>query len=197
MGGAGQDFWEHLRDANQFMFCGLPYRIQRRAGGDMLARPRDKKQKSTPSTKDEAQLNCVALRPQLDYEVAWRPVKGQDERPKTAPLTALHATGRSVVDVGENNMEGRHVGLDFYDLLIEVKSCVFWSVDTDYFLFAHGMSTAEITKSVAHRCRLLGQHSRCSISPCRGYRVRLRKRLRVLDSSEFCGGGNKCDRSRI
>jgi hypothetical protein len=32
---------------------------------------------------------------------------------KTAPLTALHATGRSSVDVGEKNMEGRHVGLDF------------------------------------------------------------------------------------
>jgi hypothetical protein len=37
----------------------------------------------------------------------------------SAPLTALHATGRSVVDVAEENMEGRHVGLDFYDLLIE------------------------------------------------------------------------------
>jgi hypothetical protein len=38
----------------------------------------------------------------------------------SAPLTALHATGRSVVDVAEKNMEGRHVGLKFYDLLIEV-----------------------------------------------------------------------------
>ena len=78
-----------LRDANQFMFSG----------------PRCR----TFSTKDEAQLNCVALRPQLDDEVACRPVKGQDERPKPAPLTALHATGRSVVDVAEKNMEGRHV----------------------------------------------------------------------------------------
>ena len=69
-----------LRDANQIMFSRLRYR--------------------TLSTKDEAQLNCVALRPSLDYEVAWRSVKGQDERPTTAPLTALHATGRSVVDVG-------------------------------------------------------------------------------------------------
>jgi hypothetical protein len=39
---------------------------------------------------------------------------------KTAALTVLHATGRSVVDVGgKKNKEGRHVGLDFYDLLIE------------------------------------------------------------------------------
>jgi len=88
-----------LRDANQFMFCGLRYRILRRVGRDALACPRDKRQNPTPSTKDEAQLNCVALRPSLDYEVAWRPVKGQDERQKTAPLTALHATGCSIVDV--------------------------------------------------------------------------------------------------
>ena len=102
------------------MFCGLRYRILRRVGRDALACPRDKRQNPTPSTKDEAQLNCVALRPPLDYEVAWRPVKGRDERQKTAPLTVLHATGRSVVDVGgKKYKEGRHVGLDFYDLLIE------------------------------------------------------------------------------
>jgi hypothetical protein len=87
-----------LTDANQFMFCGLRYRILRRVGGDALACPRDKKrQNPTPSAKDEAQLNCVALRPPLDYVVAWRPVKGRDERQQTAPLTAPHATRRSVV----------------------------------------------------------------------------------------------------
>ena len=78
--------------------------------------------KTKPQTHqlwNEAPLNCVALRSSLDYEVAWRPVKGQDERPTTAPLTALHATKRSSVDLAEKNMEGRHVGLDFYDLLIE------------------------------------------------------------------------------
>ena len=58
---------------------------------------KDKIQPSQLRTK----LNCVALRPPLDYEVAWRAVKGRDERQKTAPLTALHATGRSVIDVGE------------------------------------------------------------------------------------------------
>ena len=83
--------------------------------------PSGKKQNSNPSTKDEAQLNCVALRPPLDYEVAWRAVKGRDERQKTAPLTALHATGHSIVMSEKNNMEGRHVGLDIYDLLIEAQ----------------------------------------------------------------------------
>ena len=43
--------------------------------------------------RNEAQLNCVSLRSQLDYEVAWSAVKGQDERYLTTPLTALHATG--------------------------------------------------------------------------------------------------------
>ena len=75
-----------LTDANQFMFCGLRYRILRRMGRDALACPQDKRQNPTPSTKDEAQLNCVALRPPLDYEVAWRPVKGQDERQQNGAL---------------------------------------------------------------------------------------------------------------
>src|SRR5215471_17485442 len=87
------------------------------SGWGLVARP-TKTKPQTHQLWNEAQLNCVALRSSLDYEVAWRPVKGQDERPTTAPLTALHATRRSVVDLGEKNMDGRHVGLDFYDLLI-------------------------------------------------------------------------------
>src|SRR6516165_11287190 len=82
-----------LRDANQFMFCGLRYRRFRRLGrlgGALSLVAKNKPQ--THLLRNEAQLNCVALRPPLDYVVAWRPVKGQDERQKTAPLTALHAT---------------------------------------------------------------------------------------------------------
>jgi hypothetical protein len=63
--------------------------------------------KNKPQTlllRNEAQLNCVALRPPLDDEVAWRPVKGQDERQKPAPLTALHATAHGVVDVEEKKI---------------------------------------------------------------------------------------------
>jgi hypothetical protein len=95
-----------LTDANQCMFCALRYRFLRPVGRDAYACPPDKRQNPTPSTKDEAQLNCVALRPSLDYEVTWRAVTGRDERPKTAPLTALHATGHSIVDVGENKYGG-------------------------------------------------------------------------------------------
>src|SRR5215472_13073581 len=102
-----------------FMFLWTAIPKSKKIGWGPIARPTKTKPQTHPLW-NEAQLNCVALRSSLDYEVAWRPVKGRDERQKTAPLTALHATGRSVVDVGEKNMEGRHVGLDFYDLLIEV-----------------------------------------------------------------------------
>ena len=67
---------------NQFMFCGTGW-----PSGE-------KNQTQTHQLRNEAQLNCVSLRSQLDYEVAWSAVKGQDERCLTAtPLTALHATG--------------------------------------------------------------------------------------------------------
>jgi hypothetical protein len=50
-------------------------------------------ERKTESTKGEAQLNCVALRPRVT----------------TGGLCRWKAI----------NKEGRHVGLDFYDLLIE------------------------------------------------------------------------------
>src|SRR5215469_741013 len=102
-----------LRDANQFMFCGLQYRMLRRLDGARLHALVTRKKTQTHQRRNEAQLNCVALRSQLDYEVAWRAVKGQDERQKTAPLTALHATREVHRDVGKNKRRGRHVGLDF------------------------------------------------------------------------------------
>src|SRR5215471_17047756 len=102
-----------------FVWTAIPK--SKKIGWGPVARP-TKTKSQTHQLWNEAQLNCVALRSSLDYEVAWRPVKGQNERQRTAPLTALHATGRSSVDVGEKNMEGRHVGLDFYDLLIEALS---------------------------------------------------------------------------
>ena len=51
-------------------------------------------------------VDGVSLRSSLDYVVAWRPFKGRDERPKRAPLTALHATQRSIVDVGGKKYGG-------------------------------------------------------------------------------------------
>jgi hypothetical protein len=40
--------------------------------------------------------------------------------PYRAPLTALHVTTEGLCSAEKNNKDGRHVGLDFYDLLIEV-----------------------------------------------------------------------------
>ena len=99
-------FWEDFerRESIYVLWTAIPN--AKPSGWDGLPCPQHKKQNPTPSTKDEAPLNCVALRPPLDYEVAWRPVKGQDERQNTAPLTALHATGRSIVDVGEKKYGG-------------------------------------------------------------------------------------------
>jgi|SoimicMinimDraft_9_1059737.scaffolds.fasta_scaffold04820_2 hypothetical protein len=115
----GRFFWERLRDANQLYVLWTAIRKSKEIGWGPVARP-TKTKPQTHQLRNEAQLNCVSLRSSLDYVVAWRPVKGRDERQKRAPLTALHATQRSIVDVGGKNMEGRHVGLDFYDLLIEV-----------------------------------------------------------------------------
>ena len=100
-----------------FLWTAIPK--SKKIGWGPVARP-TKTKPQTHQPRNEAQLNCVALRSLLDYEVAWRAVKVQDERLKPAPLTTLHPTGHSFIDVGEKNMEGRHVGLDFYDLLIEV-----------------------------------------------------------------------------
>jgi hypothetical protein len=46
--------------------------------------------------RNEAQLNCVSLRSQLDCEVRCEAVKGQDERPFGAPLTAPQVTTASI-----------------------------------------------------------------------------------------------------
>ena len=49
------------------------------------------KNQSNP-LRNEAQLNCVSLRSEFDYEVTWETVKGQAERPYGTPLTAPHVT---------------------------------------------------------------------------------------------------------
>ena len=50
-------------------------------------------EKSQPTPlRNEAPLNCVSLRSELDCEVTCGAVKGQDERPFRAPLTAPQVT---------------------------------------------------------------------------------------------------------
>ena len=88
-----------------------------------------KKVRKPLQLRNEAQLNCVSLRSQLNCEVTCGAVKGQDERRcqgsrGTAPfggaLDSPASHHRTSMLTSENKIkEGRHVGLDFYDLLIE------------------------------------------------------------------------------
>ena len=56
--------------------------------------------------RNEAQLNCVSLRSQLDCEVTGGPVKGPDERPFRAPLTAPPVTTGSIQHGRESALGG-------------------------------------------------------------------------------------------
>jgi hypothetical protein len=70
-------------------------------------------------------LPIVGLRSQLEAEVRWRAVKGPDERPCGTPLTAPHLTTGGLCRWKAINKVGRHVGVDFYDLLIEGRIAFF------------------------------------------------------------------------
>ena len=48
--------------------------------------PEKEKERETTPLRNEAQLNCVSLRSQLDCEVIYGAVKGQDERPLRGAL---------------------------------------------------------------------------------------------------------------
>ena len=92
------------RQTSQLTFCG--------SGKPMELNERSSKSGGMENTRldtqnhplrDEAQLNCVSLRPSLDYELGWRAVKGQHERCLSAPpLTALQPS--SIRD-GRNKYE--------------------------------------------------------------------------------------------
>jgi hypothetical protein len=155
-------------DQNETMMMQNSRTVRRSVDANEQARERAE----TTQLRNEAQLNCVSLRSQLDCEVTGGAVQGQDERPFRAPLTAPPVTTGSIphgrelalgalntrktdksggavgrascqsslvsdpnAKVSAENVakatknkkskEGRHVGLDFIDLLIEVI------IDTD------------------------------------------------------------------
>src|SRR5438128_11722199 len=80
-----------------------------------LAHDESAREKQTPLTlRDEAQLNCVSLRPEFDCEVTWGAVKGQDERPLRGALDSSPSHHRRSMQLGKELIkDGRHVGLDF------------------------------------------------------------------------------------
>src|SRR5437016_152006 len=88
--------------------------IAENAGGvrRSLAHDESAQEKQTPLTlRNEAQLNCVSLRPEFDCEVTWGAVKGQDERPLRGALDSSPSHHRRFGK--ELIKDGRHVGLDF------------------------------------------------------------------------------------
>jgi len=80
-----------------------------------LAHDESAREKQTPLTlRNEAQLNCVSLRPEFDCEVTWGAVKGQDERPLRGALDSSPSHHRRSMQLGKELIkDGRHVGLDF------------------------------------------------------------------------------------
>src|SRR5271165_5747944 len=83
--------------------------------------PRDSRKTKSSPLRNEAQLNCVSLRSEFDYEVTWGAVKGQDERPCETPLTAPHVTP-GVLCIAEKIIRmAATSALDFFDLLIEAR----------------------------------------------------------------------------
>ena len=79
-------------DRNKTMMMQNSRTVRRSVDADEQARERAK----TTPLRNEAQLNCVSLRSQLDCEVTGVAVKGQDERPFRAPLTATPVTTGSI-----------------------------------------------------------------------------------------------------
>ena len=87
---------------------------------DANEQARERKSAKTTPLWNETQLNCVSLRSQLDCEVTYGAIKGQDERSLRAALDSPRKSPPDVyANVEKQTKEGRHVGLDFYDLLIE------------------------------------------------------------------------------
>jgi hypothetical protein len=67
-----------------------------------LAHDESAREKQNPLTlRNEAQLNCVSLRPEFDCEVTWGTVKGQDERPLRGALDSSPSHHRRSMQLGK------------------------------------------------------------------------------------------------
>jgi hypothetical protein len=81
-------------EADPLMFCDRNEKDDDwECQGRSLAADEGAAEKAEPTQlRNEAPLNCVSLRSELDDEVTCGAVKGQDERPFRAPLTAPQVT---------------------------------------------------------------------------------------------------------
>ena len=106
----------------------------------MDANEQARERAETTPLRNEAQLNCVALRSQLDCEVTGGAVKGQDERPFRAPLTAPPVTTGSM-------QLGRELTLGGLNTRKQTKAGVLW-VDR----VASRRSGAILTRNFLRKC---------------------------------------------
>ena len=87
-------------DRNETMMMENARTVRRSVDANEQARERAK----TTPLRNEAQLNCVALRSQLDCEVTYGAVKGQDERPLRGDLDSPVSHHRTSMLTSENKL---------------------------------------------------------------------------------------------
>jgi len=81
--------------------------------GRMATDERARAKAEPTQLRNEAQLNCVSLRSELDDEVTCEAVKGQDERQLRAPLTTPQVTTGGLCSSGRDNKEAATSALTF------------------------------------------------------------------------------------
>jgi hypothetical protein len=75
----------------------MPEAVRRSLAADEGARAKAE----PPQLRNEAQLNRVSLRSELDCEVTWGAVKGQDERPFGDALDSSPSHHRRFMQLGK------------------------------------------------------------------------------------------------
>jgi hypothetical protein len=113
-----------------------------------MAAHEDAREKAEPPPlRNEAQLNCVSLRSELDCEVTCGAVKGQDERPFRAPLTApqvtpeVYAARKKTSKISREHRENE--GVLWVDRVASRRSC---AILTHKFLWKCGENHKEQEK---------------------------------------------------
>src|SRR5712692_9067408 len=106
-----QSFQEDLVRSKSRMFCDRNEKMMMienaramRWSVDANEEARERKRAKTTPLRNEAQLNCVSLRSQLDCEVTYAAVKGQDERPLRGALDSPVSHHRTSMLTSENKL---------------------------------------------------------------------------------------------
>jgi hypothetical protein len=104
-----QSFQEDLVRSKSRMFCDRNEKTMmmenaRAVRWSVDAHEQARERAKTTPLRNEAQLNCVSLRSQLDCEVTYGAVKGQDERPLRGALDSPVSHHRTSMLTSENKL---------------------------------------------------------------------------------------------